>query len=463
MPFESTDPFTTEGGFFETDSQPSEGLLPLQTIPEGPEVEGLDRGTGLLNPPLITQDAVRNFPPDLYDLRSESHLMRFMRALIGDSGAGQLAKRNTIVRLASTLAGSHFYDLDGLYGAIFGEGRQQQEQLPFNPQAGLATVDEWEAIRAIDAGYRNRIEALARAIPLGGTVPGMQMAAEAVVGAPCEVYEIWRFLGSDGFTPAINNTWTETTSDPDNPPDGDDGSVIWDEVSGESWSSLEGSVVLGRSETNTAAEFIVRPIKDYSKDFDGRIREADRRSLTQVLGKLKPAGSLLTIDDRGVAIHVDAVMRGVSSDSDFWEIGKRVLRRNVGRIPARVLYPESGAADLGISFPINGMELESVPPMSGAVGYRVSHAGNIVGANGYILSGLEDEAPDSIEGGVLSEPTNWEDMILGDGTREAFLPQRGIIDPGAASAALMSEDNSLVAHPYSSSATSPQYVEWVYG
>jgi hypothetical protein len=446
MAFQKSDPFLSEYGFFEADSSPSAGLLPLQTSPSAPDLSGLERGTGLLNPPLVTQDAVRHFPPDLYDMRPESHLMRFLRALLGDSGAGQLQKRNTLVRLASTLAGSHFYDLDGLYGAIFGEGRQRTERLPFDPHTGLATVDEWDEIRSLDAGYRNRIEALARAIPLGGTVPGIQMAAEAVVGVPCQVYEVWQYLGSDGFTPAVAYSWGEVTSDPDNLPGGDDNTVLWSELEGTPWTSLEGSIAIGRSENSTPAEFIVRPIKDYSTDYSHQERMADNHSLSNVLGKLKPAGALLTIDDNGLVIHYPGVIQSITSDSDFWEIGKRVSPKPVSGISVQSLYPQSDAASLGVSEVFDGMSLQPVPPMSGAVGSKTSSAPNVVGAKGYTLTPEDDG---SLDEGVLSEPLNWDVALLGDGTREAFTPDRAVMDPRTSLAALMSEDASLMSHPYS--------------
>lgn len=418
--------YEEESGFFSVSDEPQPGILPLQIAVGGPDIDGLERSTGLLNPPLTTAASTLHFPDDLYDMRPQSHLVRLLNALLGDSGAGQLQKRNMVSRISSTLAGSHFYDLDGLYGSIFGEHRRSDEQLPFDPTDSVATSAEWDEIEARDAKYRSRIEALAKAIPMGGTVPGIQQAAEAIVSAPCQVYEVWKFLeiyggSSVGGGTGIAYAWNDVTHN-------DDGTVHWDSLDGLIWSEVTGEVVIGRSEIDTAAEFVVRPIKPYPATPEGdQERAEDTRSLNQVISKLKPAGSLLTVDDGGVEIHQELPIYNIASNENFWEVVGRVSPRPVNGVPVEALYAVSAASGLGVSQDVDGMRLMTAPPMSGSAGHRGTAITEAVFVQGYTL---EDPSP-----------TNWDPS--GD-----FTPDQGLADVRTIQATLMSSDNSLIAHPY---------------
>jgi hypothetical protein len=188
--YPSTTTFTQGNSFFD-DANPENkrSLLPLQQAIGEPASAHMGSGTGLLLPDVHTLDRLAHFPDDLYDLSSDSHLVRFLRSLLGPSGGGQLRSRQAIARIQTQAP--NFYDLDGFYGAIFNSVRTMPERIPINGFTDVATQDEWETYLNSDALYRERIFRLARGINMGGTVPGIQAAAEAITGVECEVYEIW--------------------------------------------------------------------------------------------------------------------------------------------------------------------------------------------------------------------------------------------------------------------------------
>lgn len=442
---------------FGTD-QPTEAILPLQASPSDPTLPTLNRTTGLLSPDLATEQRMAHFPEGLYDLRDESHLVRFVRALLGDSGTGQLRKRYTVARLQTVLAGTHFYDLDGFYGALFGAGRRVSEQLPINPMAETAEPDEWDDIASRDAAYRERVFALARAIPLGATVPGLQQAAEALTGVECEIYETWRMLEVGGQAVA-GRTWDQVESD----------FTSWQAFGDrrETWASVEGRVQLGRAGIDNRDEVYVRPKSDYTpaSTDPADVREAERRrqedeiALQRVLSVLKPAGVLLTVDNQGVPLHVPAAMAGVDADSEYWEIITKVRPRpGLNTNPNKPVYPVSpvqtstGVVHEGTLAPLPR------PPFNNSQGRGWSYNTSITSVNGYAIRERGDHVSGS---GTIIDRRNWETQVITEDTggpihvrpgqhkTYQYRPGRGITDQRALHAALAAADSVLMAHPYS--------------
>src|SRR5690606_25699217 len=74
-------------------------LLQLQTVTSSPLAVELPTATGMVLPDVATYDRLAHFPEDLYDLRPTSHLMRLMKALLGEGGVGQLRKRYLLCQL----------------------------------------------------------------------------------------------------------------------------------------------------------------------------------------------------------------------------------------------------------------------------------------------------------------------------------------------------------------------------
>ncbi|MFE4863235.1 hypothetical protein, partial [Streptomyces sp. NPDC056670] len=174
----------------------SGGLIPLQADITVPQSTALSSATGMLVADTAISEQLRHFPEEVYDLRPTSHLVRLMQALLGESGVGQLRKRLLLAQLqALSSSGARFFDLDRFYGSLFGATRASTEQLSINPmETAAATAAEWESIEAADASFRDRMTALAQSIAMGGTVPGLTAAAEAITGVECDVFESWALM-----------------------------------------------------------------------------------------------------------------------------------------------------------------------------------------------------------------------------------------------------------------------------
>ena len=157
------------------------GYTPLAT--------GVGETTGLLIPPQTVQARLRHFPEEVYDTSPSTHIYRLVAALVGDSGVGQLKKRMLMQRLASTLQGTHFYDLDRFYGALLGFERTVNEYLRYDPYLEPQTIEVWQGIQDRDGSYRSRVEQLAAAIQYGPRAIGMELIAEALLGIDVEISE----------------------------------------------------------------------------------------------------------------------------------------------------------------------------------------------------------------------------------------------------------------------------------
>lgn len=166
-------------------------LVQIQTLPSDIQPDIAKVRTNLLLQPMSIFDRLRHFPNDVYDLSAESRMVKFLKVLLGDAGAGQLRKHILMQRLQSTLQGSHFYNLDRFYGPLFGLKRSADELLAFDPYVSTASKDQWAIAHAKDASFRSRIEQFSRALLYGPTPTGMELIAEALLAVDVDVFESW--------------------------------------------------------------------------------------------------------------------------------------------------------------------------------------------------------------------------------------------------------------------------------
>lgn len=133
------------------------------------------------------------FPETVYNKGADSHLIRFMYALLGPSGAGWLAKNYLDARLKLEDFGIDTFDLDKFYGDPLGFGRILEEMYDQDP-SGLLTNEQWQEIRAKDAAYRNRAIDYVRGARAGNTPLGMKLVARSGLGHEVEIIENYRYL-----------------------------------------------------------------------------------------------------------------------------------------------------------------------------------------------------------------------------------------------------------------------------
>lgn len=290
----------------------AEDLMTQQLAPNQPEPgQGVFTTSDPVLPDRVVQDRLGHFDPDLYDLRDSSHLMKLLKVLLGASGLGGLRRQAAVARLQGMFNGMHFLDLDHFYGALFGIQRTQGEAYTdqnFNPYLDAADPEGWDEIQSKDSAYRSRLISFAKAIPLGATYIGLKSMAEALLSAPCEIYESWALVEENlenAVTPGVL-TYTygaiESTV------------VKWGSMEGTTWSTWGGSNItqVSRLGLNTRSDFVVQPKRD--------ITRAEHYQLVRVLERFKPAGSQFIIDPRGVALHAPITPRNIAADSEYWEV-----------------------------------------------------------------------------------------------------------------------------------------------
>lgn len=286
-------------------------LLALQAPVGLPRSSRLTYSTGLLAPPRLLSEIMEHFFESVYDTRSESHLSRFVKVLIGDAGAGLLRKRYIYRHLSSVLATTNFLDLDSLYGEVFGFGRLSSENLGIDPAHTTADTDEWESIYARDAAYRSRLQQFSQAVNLCPTPDGVLGIAHAVLGAECRLYETYALV-DDHFVAPLAPVYVANTY-------GDlrDQYVSWGVLDTKTYRRLEGqNVTFGSTDSINRSEFTIRPTR--------AITPEEQYKLTIALNRLKPANTLVTVDPQGVEIHRPLTLRGVSADSTYWLVRSKV-------------------------------------------------------------------------------------------------------------------------------------------
>lgn len=225
-------------------------------------------------PPKSTESLMMHFDDSVYRVDALSHLYRFVEALTGDSGAGDVQKKNLLERLRYTADGTNFTDLDVLFGRLLGVRRLLHEAYDYNPATDMLTSDQWDEVTIKDHWYRERALDFLAACQHGGTAEGIARAVKSVTGGSADVYESWRYKGQ----------------------------------------------TVGRSLVPIPNEIIVRPdVAD--------MPERMKRTLLDSVRRIVPADTVTTIDIRGVSIHTPVDYRGLSADSSYFEITKSVVNQ----------------------------------------------------------------------------------------------------------------------------------------
>lgn len=261
-----------------------------------------------LLPPQNTRDMLAHFFGEIYDLSPESHLSRLLGVILGDTGVGILRKKFTYMHLSNTLSTAHFYDIDRLFADVFGFRRFLSEGLPLDPYTEEGDSAEWEAVLAADASYRNRVEQFVRGVNWGATLPGMYADAEAIIGHPVRIYELFNFLDDE-------ETYEPTTAD-EVYSYGELEVFTYGDLDAKTYAEIEGENAYQGRSFMSRNEFIVRPLR--------QITAEEKYHLVTVLNRLKPAGSMMTIDPTGIEINNQVWPSGVYSPSNYWHIDKKV-------------------------------------------------------------------------------------------------------------------------------------------
>lgn len=271
--------------------------------------EGYEALTNPLNPLLRSGSRLAHFTDGVYDLGAESHLMRLLKTMLGESGIGGIQRSLLMARLQQSLGGTHFFDLDAFYGAIFGARRRVGELLTANPYVDVVPPSEWDELRRRDGAYRARVSRLSSAIHLGATPAGIEAVAEALTGVEFDLVESWQYGSYKQYT------WDDWES------------FSWTQMEAYSWDELEfGSGGSMESPRNVITLYPHEPLSD-----------GERFDLERALDRIKPAHMLVIVSDEPIDIEINSIPFFPSSTSEKWEI--RQLVQNA-RINGILPYPD---------------------------------------------------------------------------------------------------------------------------
>ncbi|QGJ94915.1 minor tail protein [Gordonia phage RedWattleHog] len=248
-----------------------------------------------LLPPKSIEARLAHFDETVYRADSSTVLYKLLDALCGDAGAGDLKKGAFLRRLSQSLENVYFSDLDYIFGGMGFLSRSSEETYPYDPTNDMLTSDQWDEVRVKDAWYRARIRDFFIAAGKGGTPQGIRLACMAATSVDCDIHEVWRYLDNFGI-----------------------------------------SAALGRSPVSTRNEFVVRPHK-------ASLTEKEKRLLLQMLNRIAPADTVVTVNTGGLAVHTPIIPKTAAADSSYFEVQKVVTGTP---ILAELPPPELLAIDL---------------------------------------------------------------------------------------------------------------------
>lgn len=232
-------------------------------------------------PPKGTQKLMDHFDENVYSRSEKSHLYRFLEALSGSAGAGDLNRQSLLLRLQSSVESLQFRDIDSLFSNLFRLNRLPEESYSFNPTTDSLTSDQWDEVKVKDEAYKNRSVKFLEACTVASTVEGFRLVCEAILGVSADIFEVWKY--------AKNPT-----------------------ISGD----------LGRAATLTGTgrfinEVVVMPHKV-------NLSSEGTAKLLRFLDLVKPQDSIVTVDPRGLSVHKEITPGGVGATDSYFEVQKFV-------------------------------------------------------------------------------------------------------------------------------------------
>lgn len=243
-------------------------------------------------PPKSTEQRLLHFDEDVYTADSSTILYKWMDAMVGTTGVGNLLNQVFLARLNGALETIYYNDLDYIFGKLGFLARSPAESYSYSPMTDLLTTAQWDEVRIKDAWYRQRIKDFWVACGLGGTPDGIRMGIQAALGCDCDIYEEWRYIDNFGLT-----------------------------------------ANLGRAPVNARNEVVVKPYKS-------SLAPAELRLARDMLARFTPVSSIITINTSGLAVATPVPISAAAADSVYYEVVKTVTPTPVlSQIPPPAFLP----------------------------------------------------------------------------------------------------------------------------
>lgn len=406
--------------FFDTfSSAAAQDLMTLQLAAGQLEPSG---GVLTVTDPIIADRTVANrmsnFDPEIYDLRSQSTLMKLMKVLLGGAGAGGLRKQSSVARLQNTFSGMHFLDLDRFYGALFGISRTAQEtgqDDTFDPYHDATDPATWDDLQARDASYRDRLAKFAKSIYFGGSVMGITSMAEALIGTQVDLYESWEWVDEENadilVSPNLIYTYTFLSN-----------SVgTWSGLTGHTWADWGGGTLpfIGRTGKKNRSEFVLQPHRSLTTD--------EQYEILRVINTFKPAGTQFTINQAGLSTQIPLTIRAVAADSEYWAI-----------IPVVVPNPQLGTNPYVPKGTTATSVTQQRPAFSQYQGDDWSYNNDILNVTSYTID----------DGTTNMATTDDETVVYSDNTSRVYVAAAAPMTGAQAISSRIVSDGVLTAVPY---------------
>jgi len=226
-------------------------------------------------PATSTGQLMTNFDSGVYDTSSSSLVYKFVDALCGSTGAGQMLNQNFLNALQGNISTTYGSDLDYFFGNIGFLPRSPAEMYPYNTSTDLLTSDQWKQVQIKDAWYRARVSDFWKACNLGGTPEAIRMACQAACACDCNVFEDWRYIDNFGLLNSI-----------------------------------------GRA--NARNEVVVQPLK-------ASLTPQELKLLRDMLDRIMPVDVIVTISLQGLAVLHPVPAVAACASSTYFQVEKMVL------------------------------------------------------------------------------------------------------------------------------------------
>ena len=272
-----------------------------------------------------------SFDPAVFTKSTSSTLYNFLDALVGKTGAGSLLNQVFLSNLSAALDTCYFNELDYIVGNIRFLARTTAESYTYDPLADQLTSDQWDEVRIKDAWFRARIKEFFAACQLGGTPEGIKKCVSAAIATDCTIQEVWRYVDNFDFDQeqtlgrseakaagfanhyAVVNLKTgfEVMFSDIDPAEALDAANDFKSSRSPS-SDWEVRAVCPRNEV------VIRPHKP-------SLSQQEMRLLRELLGRLMPVETVVTVDLQGLAVSTPVPVAGAAADSSYYEVIKQVI------------------------------------------------------------------------------------------------------------------------------------------
>jgi hypothetical protein len=277
-----------------------------------------------LMPPKSTELRMAHFDEHVYTADSTTTLYKFLDALCGDGGAGNLKKELFLQRLSAGLDGIYGSALDFIFGGTRFLSRVSSESYSFNTEIALLTSAQWDEVAVKDAAYRARIREFFAAATKGGTPEAIRLAVHAATSADCQVMESWRYIDNFGLAAGVGRALI-TNYAAVNLITGHQ-VFFFDQNENVAKGFAEGYITALPVDQRT--NWAVHQVRSRSEVTVVPHKEGygprEIRVLREMLDRITPQDTVVTINAAGLMVNTPVTIRATASDSTYYQVEKRI-------------------------------------------------------------------------------------------------------------------------------------------